>query len=62
MPDIGPHMIRVEVYESKADDAKLVHDKVGDHGERGFRDWLLNTIWWAARNEKVVVITPVEIK
>jgi hypothetical protein len=53
-PAKAPCMIRVIVYDPNDPDT-LIHNKVGDHEERYFRDWITSTEWWAMRNGKTVV-------
>lgn len=52
-------LVRVVVRENSNADARPIHDKTGDHAERYFRDWITNTMWWAARNDKSVSVYPV---
>lgn len=52
------YMVRVVVSENQGDDSPVIHDKVGDHGDSYFRDWIINTVWWAMRNDKHVEMIP----
>lgn len=53
-------MIRIIVREgTKPGEGDVIHDKTNDHNEPFFRDWIMDTEWWALRNGKNVVKYPV---
>jgi hypothetical protein len=45
-----PCPIRVVVRDEANPDAPPVHDRTGDHNDRYFREWIVDTEWWALRN------------
>jgi hypothetical protein len=55
---VKPCPVRVVIRDDSNPDLPPIHDKVADHGDRFFRDWITKTTWWALRNGKSVSIFP----
>lgn len=53
-----PCPIRVVVRDEADADGAPIHDKLGDHNDRFFRDWITHTTWWALRNNKSITLYP----
>lgn len=56
---LPPCPIRFVVREESDPDAAPIHDRSGEYNDRSFRDWIINTTWWALRNGKSVHTYPV---
>lgn len=54
----GPAPVRVVVEHDRTQ--AIVHDRVGDHNDPDLRKWIVDTTFWAIRNEHTVYIRPME--
>lgn len=41
-----------------AETHETVHDRTGDHADKGFRKWIGSTSFWALRNNHYVMTGP----
>jgi len=51
-------MIEVETYDGDSDEAESV--RTIDHNDTLHRQWLAKHCWWALRNNRTVVTTPIK--
>lgn len=44
------------------DDGTVIHDRIGDHNDADFRQWMGKTAFWAMRNEHGMTSFPASWK